>query len=268
MLLHRRQRTRQPAGRVQLDLSNPLTRGLDFLASHGHVVRPGSIAPLVVGAGSPRISPSAIGVGPTFGGGAQRYNGGATPRYPATEGFTLEVLCRITAAPDLAGFVSVVAAYAGESRGIICFNSGNIVYWDGNTTINTGVPWRTNGSVQHVIMTSASGNGSPLLTYRDGVLIHTSGNLTSLVTPTNDPVFRVGDIGVGWNASPTGVIAKATYYRRGMTAREVAQLTARPWAIARKPPRKLWAGFSSAPAADRVAERAARAEKARAAAAP
>ena len=203
-----------------------LTTGANFLDFTG---RQGQ---LEVTAGSPTIRPSPDGLAVTFSGGAQRFSAGFVSGIN-TGPFTIEVACRITAAPPLAGFFSCPSFLSedGQARGLIAFGGGankNIYFWGDVQDLASGVDWLEDGSLQHVFVVSY-GSGKPMRFYRRGVLI-AAGTTPSLVVPSYVTRWSIGDTDQGWNSTPTGSIIKAGYYARALSAAEIAALTDELWA--------------------------------------
>ena len=222
-----------------------LSRGLQFVSYADHV---STIKPfagfLVVNTGS-RLSGSGFGMtGRRFQGGAHSYNLDAPRTYSGSEGFSVEVLCAITAAPSLSGFMAVGTpgtTVNGAIRGLIAYSGGsnrNIYFWGGSSDLTSGVDWFIDGSLQHVIVTSDGGSGTAMRFYRNGAQI-ASGTTPTLVTA--GAVALIGDTQQTWASSPTGVIFKTTYYSRGLNAGEVARLWKNPMDGWLPPKRRIWA---------------------------
>jgi hypothetical protein len=228
--------TQQPQIPVGIAKGHPLAEKLAIVVTSNLAIARESTKPLVISAGSPSIAVGRLGIGPTFSGGTQRFDAGTAAISGATEGFTIEVLCSITAAPDLAGmFAGTYSGTPGSARGLI--SRVQIYYWGGGADWNTAVNWRTDGSVQHVFIVSEGGSGSAMRAYRDGVEI---ANTTTPTQIASTGQFLVGDTNQGWGATPTGTIAKSAFYTRALTGSEIAALTANPWQVFAPLPRRIF----------------------------
>lgn len=205
------------------------------VAQYGRLAaQPGGVFGLAVAAGSPSIAAGCAGIGPTFSGGAQRFSFGSAPAMDGAEPFTIEVLCAVTSVPWLSGFFNAGSgASSGARRALIAFtgtNNRNIHFWGYNVDANSGVEWRIDGSLQHVFVTCTGGVTPTCVFYRDGVQIASVVATGTLLTTTAAP-WTVGDVNVGWNASPTGTIFLSAYHRRILAAGEISKRTAAPWGL-------------------------------------
>lgn len=237
--------TRQPQGGVGINLGHPLAQGLALVSQRSGLIRPGNTYTPLAATGNVSVAPGIAGVGPTFtSSGANRYSATLTTSIPSTEGFTLEVLCAVTASPNLGGYF---ALNSGSGRGILSFGGGNnrnIYFWGNGADLASGVDWRTDGKLQHVFITSAGGSGTSMVFYRDGVQI-ASGTTPGIVSLTN-PTLHVGDFNNGWNATPTGTIFKTAYYRRALSALEVFSLYFNSWQVFAPLTCRIWVGAAAA----------------------
>lgn len=195
----------------------------------GEVARPFvDTVPTFVGSIARVKSPYGPGFATTGGADRATYQRGV-PLGNLNGGFTIEVLCAITACPSLSGFVSIFGTvHAG--RGLIAFSGGlnrNIYFWSASADLASGVDWRIDGLPQHVFITSVGGSGTTMTFYRDGLSI-ASGTTPGLAAIATSPV-QIGDTNVGWNSTPTGTIYKAALYNRGLTAAEIWEKTRNPF---------------------------------------
>lgn len=208
-------------GGVCARLRGPVVEGLPVLTGQ---------TPLTAGSGSPVIRPHRDGLGPVFSGGAQQYLAGLVGSDAGGTGpFTLEVLARITSAPSLAGFFTVLSGGDGSARGVLAFGGGsnkNIYFWGSAADLASGVDWLEDGSLQHVFIVS-EGSGQAMRFYRGGAQI--ASGTTPTLSNIGSVSYAVGDFG-NWASSPTGAIVKAAHYRRALTPGEVRLLTDDPWA--------------------------------------
>ncbi len=171
-------------------------------------------------------------MGAQFSGGAQAFTLDAVSAAGLTgnEAFTIEVMCAVTSVPNLSGFFGAPQIGSADARGLIATGGGssrNIYFWGGSADLASGVDWLTDGSVQHVFVTTA-GPSTTMRFYRGGVQI-ASGTTPALGARSSSGNWRLGDMAIGWAASPTGVIFKAAFYLRELSAADVASLTAAPW---------------------------------------
>ena len=242
-------RTQQPQSAATVNWGNPFSLGLEVLQSGRTYYRSAKTQTLSIVAGSPVIGASSQGSGPQFSSGAQRLELDSVGVLTNSQGFTIEVLCVFTAAPSLAGFFCAPSDGAnGSGRGLIAFaggNSRNIYFWGNAGDLSAGVDWRVDGSPQHVFVTSAAGSGSAMTFYRDGLVIAT-GTTPTIATRSAVGNWALGDTGQGWNSVPTGTIVKSAFYRRALSAAEIASLSVNPWQIFAPPARRLWVAGGTA----------------------
>lgn len=220
---------RQPVGSVPVNWASPAAKGLEVLVYGGVAVTKTKTVALTVTTGSPVVGTGIAGIGPRFTSGQQRFSAGSGPVLSGSEGFTLEVLCAITAAPSLSGFFASDFGSAGSARGLLAFSgTRNIYFWGGGADLASGVDWRIDGSLQHVFCVSEGGSGTTMRFYRDGAQI-ASGTTPPLTTTTGN--FIVGDAAQGWAAVPDGVLFKCALYRAALSPAEIADRTAHPWRL-------------------------------------
>ena len=229
--------TRQPQRLVSLSKTEPTASGVLALASGQYGYSNQERVPLSVAAGTVTIgAPGIAGTGFRFSGG-----GGNAATMPfagvlsGSQAFTIEILCAITAAPVLAGMAGLSGGSSSTSRSLIAYTGGasrNIYFWGNGNDLSSGVPWLTDGSLQHVFCVSDGGIGAggihPLRFYRGGALI-ASGTTPFAMSDTTTTTLRIGDTNAGWTSTPTGVIFKAAVYGRALSQIEISALTANPW---------------------------------------
>lgn len=174
---------------------------------------------------------------------------GSCPKLAGSTPFTLEFLCRITAASNTLGVIDYgTASIAGDMRAVGFFgggNSRNIYFWGNSADLSSSVDGRADGSLQHIFVTS-QGAGTTMTFYRDGLSI--ASGTTPTLTTMNTVSFSMGS-GNGGTA-PTGSFYKAAIYARAFTASEVWQITQDPWADFRSLPSDRRTYFANSIAAD------------------
>jgi hypothetical protein len=235
--------TRQPQIPVGINAGHPLAEKLAIIVTSNLAIARENTRPLSIAVGSPSIAVGRLGIGPTFAGGLQRFDAGTAAISGASDPFTIEVLCSITVAPDLAGFFAgTYSGATGSARGLL--SRSTIYYWGGAADLDSGITWRTDGSVQHVFVVSDGGAGANRIRfYRDGGLILT-GTMPTQAVSTG--AFIVGDTAQGWSSTPTGTLFKSAFYTRALSGSEIAALTANPWQVFAPLPRRAFAGPSAA----------------------
>ena len=218
MLILRRPWTSQPP--AQTGIAPAAWSGLVIAQSADESITSSGSSRAVVEAGSPGIGVGPGGRGLVFSGGAQTFKSQQLcGDVSAAQPFSIEVLCAITACPSLSGFAGLrnpAAFPAGSTRTLIGYsgaNSRNIYLWCNSADVDSGVEWKIDGSLQHVIV-SSGGSGQPLTFYRNGALIY-AGTTPTLTSHTSTE-WRVGDIGNGWAASPTGWIFYSAFHRSAL----------------------------------------------------
>lgn len=167
------------------------------------------------------------------GGSTDKWDAAGTWFVSATD-FTLEVLVSMTTAPSFANVFGVsdevlpgVTASA-KKRMFLCFGgigNGDIYFWGDGADLDSGVSWRTDGSLQHVFCTATGGT---MRFYRDGVQIAT-GATPALGVASGTSYLVVGSRHTGGTATPAMKIFKASVRSRALSALEVARLTLSPW---------------------------------------
>jgi hypothetical protein len=224
--------TRQPQYPASVDAQLANNQGLVYLSWRDSLIARGDQRRIFSRVGTTGLAGGLGGIGPTFtASGANRFSAPATGSFLASDPFTIEVLCAITATPSLGGFAGLAGVVNRRTRGLISFgglNNRNIYFWGRSADLDSGVEWSLGGQLQHVMVTS-DGVGLPMIFYRDGVQI-ASGTTPSLLDSV-DPTYTIGDMAQGWNATPTGTIFKSAYYRKALSPGEIRQLTSNPWQI-------------------------------------
>jgi len=223
---------RQPS-QAALNAGKARADSLEFAVIKENVFSTGGAVKSLSITGSAAIGAGAGGVGPTFASsGANRFTSPTSVTFPQTQGFSIEVLCAVSASASLAGYFAMRQGTSpnGNSRGVMSFGGGsnrNIYFWGFSADLDSGVEWRVDGLPQHVIVTSDGGSGTPMRFYRDGALI-VSGTTPALQDSVN-PTLHVGDFSEGWNASPVATLFKSAYYSRGLSHARVLDLYRRPY---------------------------------------
>ena len=241
----RRQWRSQPQRVLSADLSLGMTAAV--AGRHG-LLATGAPTPLTLAAGSASISPSVVGVGVTLSGGTNTITTPFLKTHSGPTAFTIEVLCAITTAPALAGFVSVPSATTGASRGLIAYGgtvgNRNIYFWGSSADLDSGIAWRKDGLPQHVFCVS-EGTGQPMLFYRDGILVASGTTPGSPLADTTAANLFIGDTGAGWGSCPTGTIAIGAFYNRALTPTEVLLRTRAPWQLLKRQSRRIFVAAST-----------------------
>ena len=237
---------RQPQLLTHVDRSHELAQGLEFVSFADFVITGTQCGQIKRSStnGYPLMAPGLGCKGIAFSGvqgQSESYPIGTLGAYPANQGFSIEVICSITAAAALSGFVSVGApgtTVNGATRGLIAYggtNNRNIYFWGSTNDLASGVDWLIDGSLQHVICTSSAGSGSPMRFYRNGILI-ASGTTPGSLSVTSGGSASVGDTQQTWNQAPAGIIFKTAYYKRELSAEEVGELWRYPYAMISRAP--------------------------------
>jgi hypothetical protein len=233
--------TKQPQYSAGLNQSNPFTKGLVYLTGApiggDSLGKAGSLA--LTGA---TYSPGIGGVGLSVNGGSDKATVVGV-NLPTTGDFTLECLVSMTAAPSLAqvfgfGLALPDTAADGSLRYILTYpgTPGNIYFWGGSADKDSGVAWRTDGSLQHVFITYTGGT---LYFYRDGRQIASGAPGASLIAAQTN--ITVGSKHVSGASSPTFKLYKGAIYNRALSAIEVASLSQNPWQVFQPLQRNIWA---------------------------
>ena len=156
----------------------------------------------------------------------------------ATDPFTIEVIVYVTATPSLSYYFGIgsdpnSAPTGGTRRSLFSFGGAandHIYFWGENQDLDSGISWRTDGSKQHVVVTSdGTGNFDSMFFYRDGFQIGYGQTPATLITCTGE-VWAGSHHPSGTNA-PTMRMTKAALYKRKLTKDEVTWLYQEPYAM-------------------------------------
>jgi hypothetical protein len=225
-IIIRRPWTRQPVDGTPVSWGSQKASGLMSLQCGWSSQTLGAFDSLAIEAGSPGKGTGNGGRGLSFSGGAQRF---VTNRTLGDQSgpFSIEVLCSITACSSLAGFAGLrnpSSFPSGATRALLGYsgaNSRNIYFWGNSADVDSGVEWGIDGSLQHVVVTSG-GSGTPMVFYRNRTVIYTGTTPTLITVPSTE--LRIGDIGSGWSASPTGIIFYSAYHARILSFSDVSDI--------------------------------------------
>ena len=179
-------------------------------------------------------------------------------RSVSTTDFTIEMLIRMTAAPSLSHVFGIGAQLPSfgtnqDMRRVLCFggaSSDDIYFWGGGIgDWDTGVRFRTDGSLQHIFFTATGGT---IRLYRDGV--QAASTTTPALIAVADPTYlAVGSRHAGGASSATFRLMKGSIRNRALTAQEVAELTLNPW-LDFVPQQRLWLNAAAAAARPRLVD--------------
>lgn len=224
----KRKWNRQPQVPARINVTNSLTRDLLYVQNGRYgTTKPGVIIPTSISSG--------VSIGACSGGSGYTFSGGAKsviyPSLPgnigASDPFSIVVYCAVTASPSLAGYfgVGTYIGAPGADRALLSYqgtNNRNIYFFGEGRDANSGVEWSIDGKPQMVVATRATGS-STIKFYKNGVYV-SSATLSGSLASNAYRKPRLGDMGRGWNSSPTGVIFQSAYFTSELSANYINSL--------------------------------------------